>query len=225
MDRLALNKAGLIEKYLSGRFVILLNFDIVGHPEGSEDATSTDRGGAVTKFGTLALSVNPRNLVDGDSRDHKPMLVCNVELVDHPKKVVPSFVGAYFVKEESGDPRESLLYGCIPAFAASPGACGTRIRTVCTKGSYKFLPFSRKWEGNLAIPTKNGVDGVVKSASQGMYGIADRQDDFSRQWLRDQCNDLASSIRVILDHESCKVIFKEPVPMPHELRSVMIGPY
>lgn len=225
-DALALNNANLIEKYLSGRFVVLLYFNRAGHGNSVQNASVYESERARPHGVALCIGrIDPGHLIDEHCGDDESVLITNVELVDGPKYVVSSFVRPYFIKEEIGYPGEALLYGSIPAFAAPTSASAAFSRRIGREGRFKFLSFSREREGCFAVTAENGIEGMVKGASKRMDHIADSKNNFSIGCVGHELEQLIASIKVVLDNQSCEVSFDVGVPSGYDLRDVMVGPY
>lgn len=101
-DGLAFNNAGLIEKYLSGRFSIVLYFDSA--------STKSNRAQSLTGspserevYQTILVVIDNIDVIDCLGNDHgykESVLVSDVELVEGPKKTVRSLVRAYYLDNE-----------------------------------------------------------------------------------------------------------------------------
>jgi len=222
---LALNNASLIEKYLSGRFAVVLychpadpKMNEVSHPAGAYGGSHV--GHTIVVF---IDNVHPSDALGHKDGDQEPVFITTVEFVEGPKKTVPAFVRAYLINDEFADASSGHLYGSIPALAF--GFSANQL-SLGTKGSYKFLPIVSHRESQARIsPAENLVDGVIQSRPEIMDCISKEKHKLGWQRIDRDYAECLASIRVILKAELAEIRFEERFPSGIKLIDVLIGPF
>ena len=227
-DALMLNKANLIEKYISGRFSILLELLYsTSEPNGSNSSIHSQ----VLETNRIIVVINKLDIAEGQrhyDRDKQPMLIFRVELIESPKRIVASAVTTYCVGNEFADARSGLLYRSIPALFVPPSTSGTNCATWSgSKGAYKFIAKLAHREGDPGIlPTENLTDCVIKRTLKVVDGIPQTESDFGGQGGNlINLKELASAISISLNAHSAKVCFSKPLPKGVQLIDLLVGPY
>jgi len=224
-DGLALNNASLIEKYLSGRFSVVL-YCHPATPEVNEVSNTTRPYGRSHVAHTIVVfvdSINPGDALGNKDGDQEPVFITTVEFVEGPKKAVPAFVRAYLINDELADASNGHLYGSVPALLFSLPA---NQLSLGTKGSYKFLPIVGHRESQARIsPTENLVDGVVQRRPEIMDCISKEKHKLGWQRIDRDYAECLASVRVILKAELAEIRFEERFPSSMKLVDVLVGPF
>jgi hypothetical protein len=224
-NSLSLNNATLIEKYLSGKFSIVLYFDAAIREVSDGMAAARYNLSRYIHY-SIIVAVDRSDSIDalGDKDgDQESMLVTRVELAEGPQESVGSFVRAYLIGNERADARNGHLYGSVPALATSSAGDDFRLGA---EGSYKFLPrlVHRKRHSGV-LPAQNFAYGVVEGAAEIVHGVAKAQHQLGRKGLKRNDADKIPPFRVRLHHELAEIRFEEPLPQGVKLVDVMVGPF
>lgn len=224
-NALVLNNVGLVEKYLSGRFTIALDFNC-SIPEQSKIDGSAWHDGAGTAERTIALIYN-ENIIDclrDDDGEEEPVLVSVVEFVKGPEKRVLSLIRAYRVANDFPNTGGGFLYGGVRASFKGPFSL---VRGGCAEGRYKVVPgFVYGKHKPSILPTQNFRYGVIEGAFHIVNEVPEKKGHLS--WHRVCGNDLkrmSGSIRVVLNDKFAEVSIEESVPHHIKDLNLMIGPY
>jgi len=222
---LALNNTSLIEKYLSGRFSVVLYCHSAA-PEVNEVSNTARAYGRSDLAHTIVVfidNINPGDALGDKDGYQEPVFITTVEFVEGPKKTVPAFVRAYLINDEFADASSGHLYGSIPALAF--GFSANQL-SLGTKGSYKFLPIvsHRKSQARIS-PAENLVDGVIQSRPEIMDCISKEKHKLGWQRIDRDYAECLASIPVILKAELAEIRFEERFPSGMKLVDVLIGPF
>ena len=227
-EGLALNNAGLIEKYLSGRFAITLYFDASGI--GAHEALRAawaDRDCRAPNAVVVLISNVPQGDGLGDEDgDQQSVFVTDVELVEGPQKSVRSFVRAYLIDDEGCDAGNGRLYGGVAAFATTSSTPGAGLAALDTKGRYKFLPrFPHRERESGVLPVQYLADYVIENGTEIVHRVTERQDHLRWQRIDRDNADFLAALRVVLNDHFAEIRFAVGIPDGLKLANVMVGPY
>ena len=224
-DGLALNNAGLVEKYLSGRFSVTLYLQAAGAEADHIDSPAGANGhrGINQSVVVLIDSIDPGDSLGDQKGDQEAVFVAAVESPDRPEKAFSGFVRSYLIEDEFADAGNGHLYGSIPALATGLSANDLRLGA---KGRFEFLPAFPHREGEMRVlPSEQLIDGVIKRAPEIVDCVAERERNFGWQRINGNYAKSLASVRLILHHELAEVRFEEGFPVGLELTDVLVGPY
>lgn len=222
---LALNNASLIEKYLSGRFSVVLYCHPADPKMNEVSHTAGAYGGSYVGHTIVVFidNIKPGDALGDKDGDQEPVFITTVEFVEEPKKTVPAFVRAYLINDEFANASSGHLYGSIPSFLFSLPA---NQLSLGAKGSYKFLPIVSHRKSQARIPpAENLVDGVIQSCPEIMDCISKEKHKLGWQRIDGDYAECLASIRVILKAELAEIRFEERFPSGMKLVDVLIGPF
>ncbi|WP_188656478.1 hypothetical protein, partial [Stakelama pacifica] len=199
-NALALNNAGLVEQYLSGRFTVALYFHSTGAEVGNPDlaALRDDPGSPTYAIVVVVSDVEEGQCLGDENGDEQSVFVADIELVEVPEKAPAGFVRSYLVRDEGADTWDRFLYGSVPALTF-----GLPVNDFWrgSEGRYKFFPRFVHREGEAGVsPTENLANYVIEGGAKIVYRIP--QGEHDRGWERIDGHDAnaLSAFRLILNH-------------------------
>jgi hypothetical protein len=214
-NRLTLHGQSVVEKYKQGRISLICDIEVpvlraihVATPAASCENPSVNE----QFLAFLVYSANVAHSTDLHNWKQKPVLIEDVEIVQGPQGVIPSFVRFYDIHDEVADCWRGFMYQSA------------------IYGGYKIIPTSSHREPSLVITSlQPGKDDIVNSEVQGrfqiMQGVAN--DERKIVWnglFYVNLKRLISSLRITIDANSVRVWCETDHPTV-KIIDVLLGPF
>lgn len=224
------NNAGLVEKYLSGRFSLVLNFETASsHRNGSRNAAAANGQRDTDKAIFIVINrIDPRDTLDVHHGQDHAVFVTDVELIQRPKKTVRSLVRAYVLNEHLAETGKRLLYRSIPAFSfTAASTMRTRLETVCPEGGFEFLPRFAHGECEPGVlPAQQFANNIIQASLKVVDGITDSEHNLDGEFLEGVDREQFTPIlKIRLHPDFTEVSFEKFIPVGYRLSDAMIGPF
>lgn len=210
-NRLQLKITPLRERYIEGRLSILCYFAGPSKPSDVHPATGIYNNCDIAEKIVVAINrAEAGELGNGDSWDEQLVLVNVVELAESPKRIVPSFVRTYLVKNHRAEIGSGLHY-----FSELTGLLQSVPRFVFRKVDAV---------GVQPSPFGNVARDMVERGMQVVNGVAD--DQRHGLWSRGRfvSDDVLAGLRVDVYPHSVEVSFEEGGDNGLKLVDVAYGP-
>ena len=218
-NRITLERVSFVEAYIIGRFSIICDVRLLDVRNGVNDcrvgltASLSNEKTKVLENDSTCSCAHSSNAYIGNNGNQELMFVHNVKIVKTAKRIIPSTVRLYAIKNEIGDERKHLFYSTV-------------------EGVFKFLSSIPK--GKLCPSCETTTKGRnhvanqnVESSPNVMNGIAKNERYLFWKRLVRQLNfyitpaSLGVGLRVDRKGLASKVVSKNRV----EVLDVLVGPF
>src|SRR5216684_2386144 len=193
---LALHRQSLVKKYMNGRLTLICDLEVFMAGKRRKGKSGAAENPQTNGKFLAPVVLKARIMQCADSQDWKqePVFIKNVEFVQGPDGVIPSFVRFYGIHNEVCDCFGGLVYQ--PTF----------------DGSYKFIPGFSEWESGEVIvtpkPTKNDlIDCDIERSLEIMEGVSSNERKvFFRKGLSFlEVENVISGFRVLISDKTVEV--------------------
>lgn len=211
-NRLTFKGLPTAKDYADGRYAIALYFKVSSAGDEAEVLPGGERDTAdIDDVLILVLHHEVGNLCGRDHRNNQLMFVDNVELVEGPDGLLPSFVWLYRVKDKVDQEGHELLYfsllkhisKAIPGLVKREITCGFR-PTMCDD---------------------DFAHHEIESGSHVVDSISENERNIFREWTGFDCGCLISGLRVRLSDQTMTIGLDKGLEPFFKLDDVAIGPF
>jgi len=200
------------EEYSKGRLSIVCYMELGGSGDRFKFPTIADYKSRINDFIIVVIvCAHTSQLSDRNNWDQKPMLVNDIQLVETPQGVVPSFVWLNYIDEQVENVLPGHLYfSTIDGYynltsSITDREIGIPVRDIPGKGN--------------DLPDHN-----VQGGPQVVNNVTNNQRNLTWKGIGIERQDITPT-RVIVDMQTVEVSFKECNKTSLKLLDVLVGPF
>lgn len=223
-NRLTLDNLRLGERYLKGEIQLNVHLCVPGSAADARDFCAVFRYADITGRVTKQVGIGASRLVDRCPADADPepfqpqarheqefVLVENVQLMDRPEVIVPSWVWFGLVDEYYRTRSDSLF-------------SSTRVGSVFGKSFIKGVLMAPHDDSSVRLNEPAGE--VIKGRMQVVYGVPDDAREAGGDLpVTLEPNDMCARLRIYIGHDSIRAGFAEGFDRACHITDVVFGPF